>query len=64
MDGDLTPGTYTFIPAIEVEYRDSADSTPMESTFFSANGPMIYVDDTDCVGDGVDRPNANPCSGM
>jgi hypothetical protein len=42
---DLTPGTGTFIPVIKIAYDPDPTDGPMESLFFSANGPVVRVDD-------------------
>jgi hypothetical protein len=42
---DVTPGTGTFIPVAKVVYQDDPTDGPMESLFFSANGPVVRVND-------------------
>lgn len=42
---DITGGTGTFIPVIKVAYRSDPTDGEMESLFFSANGPVVRVND-------------------
>jgi hypothetical protein len=53
LSNDLTEGTLSFLPILKVAYRDNAGGTPMESTNWSANGPVLFALDQDCDGDGV-----------
>jgi hypothetical protein len=42
---DITPGTGTFIPVIKVTYAADPTDGPVDSLFWSANGPVVRVND-------------------
>lgn len=56
---DITAGTRSFLPVLRIRYRDNADGSPMRSTQWSANGPVLFLDEADCDADGVAAPDDN-----